>query len=110
MSAIVAAFVSMPNFQRLPWVQSLDEGMSLPAYQPGFSWQARMGAELLQTHLTHTPAWGTHPILLLPGPNAAQLKSGSIFSCRNTEPLPFGMDQEQPVTSILTSLALQSTT
>ena len=90
--AIVTAFVSVPNFQRLPWGQELDEGMSLPTYQPGFSWQARTGAELLQTHLTHAAAWGTHPIPLLPGPTAAHLKSGSIFYCTNTEPLLFGMD------------------
>lgn len=83
MSTIVAAFVSVPNFQTLPWGQGLAEGTSLPTYQPGFSWQARMGAELLQTHLTPAPAWGTRPILLLPGPNAAHLKSGSIFYCTN---------------------------
>lgn len=79
MCAIVAAFVSLPNFQRLPWGQGLDEEMSLHTHQPGFSRQARMGAELLQTHRTHTAAWGTHPIPLLPAPAAAHLKSGSIF-------------------------------
>lgn len=90
MCAIVAAFVSVPNFERLPWGQGLGEGMSLPTYQPGFSWQARTGAELLHTHLTCAAAWGTHPIPLLPGPTAAHLKWGSAFYCTNTEPLPFG--------------------
>jgi len=57
--AIVAAFVSVPNFQRLPWGQDMDEGISLPMYQPGVSWQARMGVELLQIHLTVPAAWDT---------------------------------------------------
>lgn len=62
----MAASLSLPMLQRLPWGQDLNEGISLPLYQPHSSSEARMGAELLHTYLI---AWGTAP--------------GSVLSCSN---------------------------
>lgn len=59
--AIMAASVSVTTLQKLPWGQDLKEGISLTIYQPRFSSEARMDAELLHTYLIYPAAWGTSP-------------------------------------------------
>lgn len=46
MSAVVAN-------KRFPWGHDLDEGMSLPTYQPGLFWQTRMSAEIFSLMLLY---------------------------------------------------------